>query len=196
MRMKDWILTVSSAVSLLLLAMVVSFLILDHGSWMGRDFAVTAPSSGSGGSIYGVSLFDGNLFLCLFKTRRPCSWGGSYDSDNEFTLGFMSSGWLNSQEGRTWRHFGGFGVVHASPNDLFMPFRSGRILMLPGWVPIVILLVMPLASLRAWLRKRRRGNRLVDGLCLNCGYDLRASRERCPECRKSVPVEGSVDFVT
>ena len=46
----------------------------------------------------------------------------------------------------------------------------------PGWVPPVGLAVVPLFHLR-----RRRNPR--DSLrCARCGYDLRATPERCPEC--------------
>jgi hypothetical protein len=53
-----------------------------------------------------------------------------------------------------------------------------------GFRTIVIAsLVLPTISLAraltTWLRTRRRRQR---GLCLQCGYDLRAAAGRCPEC--------------
>ena len=37
------------------------------------------------------------------------------------------------------------------------------------------------------LRQRRRQRWLKTGFCGECGYDLRASREQCPECGAPVP---------
>ncbi len=48
----------------------------------------------------------------------------------------------------------------------------------PDWAAFILSLPMLIPLLR-W-QKRRRSKQL--GLCQNCGYDLRASPDRCPEC--------------
>lgn len=49
----------------------------------------------------------------------------------------------------------------------------------PAWLPVVLAGVLPAFALVGLFRRHRRGRA---GLCRNCGYDLRASTDRCPEC--------------
>jgi hypothetical protein len=50
---------------------------------------------------------------------------------------------------------------------------------LPLWILIVLGSVMPAVRFMRW---RRRSRLVAAGRCAVCGYDLRASAERCPEC--------------
>ena len=61
-----------------------------------------------------------------------------------------------------------------------------RNLVLPFWLLMCVSAVLPVGW---WLRrlKARRWKRA--GRCLTCGYDLRASKDRCPECGTPFPVE-------
>ena len=54
---------------------------------------------------------------------------------------------------------------------------------IPFWLPFFFLSCAPLWVVgRAFRRLRRSGA----GLCPECGYDLRASKDRCPECGKAI----------
>jgi hypothetical protein len=50
----------------------------------------------------------------------------------------------------------------------------------PFWLLVLLSLIPP----ALWLAARRRRQRLAiaAGMCPQCGYDLRASPDRCPEC--------------
>jgi hypothetical protein len=63
----------------------------------------------------------------------------------------------------------------------------GRGVMAPAWFVVLILAIFPamwvICLCRERIRRRRR--RLRRGECLHCGYDLRATPQRCPECGRS-----------
>ena len=56
---------------------------------------------------------------------------------------------------------------------------SFRGLITPTWSAVAVAATLPGA--RLWRRRNRR-RRAAAGFCTHCGYDLRATPGRCPEC--------------
>jgi hypothetical protein len=88
--------------------------------------------------------------------------------------------------GRLWWLISYRGSVHlhcAARPGLGWELRSVTI---PLWMPLVLSGVAPAVLFATRARARRR--RLASGFCTRCGYDLRATPGRCPECGTATPV--------
>jgi hypothetical protein len=60
---------------------------------------------------------------------------------------------------------------------------------LPHWPICIATFIPPLLHVRS---RRLRGRRTRQGLCPTCGYDLRGTPDRCPECGTPVSLNGAV----
>jgi len=103
----------------------------------------------------------------------------------------------------------GWDVKHYAPTtpDLALPsYSSGhgrfgfwilkdywvvgsRAVVIPFWLPTVLSLVLSIPVMVFARRSAVRAYRRRHGLCLGCGYDIRESKERCPECGYIIPAK-------
>ncbi|HZL36481.1 MAG TPA: zinc ribbon domain-containing protein [Tepidisphaeraceae bacterium] len=85
------------------------------------------------------------------------------------------------------------GFYYSSASETLVPSGSGRTwrIVIPFWLA-ALLLVSPVAG---WvIVALRRGSRLRRGFCRACGYDLRASAVRCPECGTAIAPAARASF--
>jgi hypothetical protein len=62
----------------------------------------------------------------------------------------------------------------SSPRDI-----AEGVLIAAGSLQFIAAIVWTIWIIRAYRRDKKR---VREGLCLTCGFDLRESRDRCPEC--------------
>lgn len=145
------------------------------------------------------------VLLCLMvSVSSLLVWGWSIYRDRvlgiaSFTCGkweiYVHSEGLTIAKNRGRINFGSGGTIQfianferagiVYQNVAVAEVGGSRIWILPPWL---ISLSTALPSIW-WLfreRKRRRLIRLRGKVCITCGYDLRESRERCPECGTAI----------
>jgi hypothetical protein len=169
---------------------VRSYRVADAWNWWGRGLSDRLESSSGQ--------------ISLWQARLPPEWpvmpgyepkGVRYERNapgpsgqNDFSYGFMPG------VRRHWRFLGfrwmvcegGHGIMPAQGRRPAFAFTTAPNwdITVPHWFPALLLSLAPARRLARRCRLRRRARR---GQCLACGYDLRASPGRCPECGRLAP---------
>jgi hypothetical protein len=106
---------------------------------------------------------------------------------------------VTAEYSRIWRHGdardearylvnrAGFELATGA-RGVFLEGRTLQRLRVPYWLPIGVTLLLPVSR---WLYRQRRVGRAPILACSRCGYDLRATPDRCPECG-AIPAEVQV----
>ena len=159
--MKRRLFTTLSALSLLLLVAVCVMWVRSH---VAEDILYVQTTS----RMYGASSEDGTLVFFTWGDPDPQEklWG--------YKMLPTTGEKMSKMRTRTVRHADvlGFGYFAGA-----MHRQSYRALTAPIWCAAMLSTLFLACSVLYWRRTRRR-----PGLCPSCGYDLRATPDRCPEC--------------
>ena len=191
--MKRWIFHISAGVSVVLAVAVMLLWIKgsrslgDSGGWAWYNSKSRTYYSLQINSAQGCISFGGLDFVYdetyLGEGKRlppPETWETGWFWQDNITLLVPPRGWFTS--GSIWNR-AGFDLFNEVTLVNHDRWRHWGVVM-PDWLLILVLSVVPGTWVMGWPKRRRVALRRKRGLCLTCGYDLRAHQagQRCPEC--------------
>jgi hypothetical protein len=175
----------AAAVSLVLCLAVVTLWVRSYWRW---DSVARYPYRAESRTYHQQS-FDSVLgTLYVIWREEKLDPGPAAEMAYNRTLGLYGETWRYSRHGLSgalrrgpnfWERMG-FDFARAGAEKT----RNGNlvsavVIRVPHWLLVALLAPMPVIY---YVRRARNRHRTAQGLCLTCGYDLRASPDRCPEC--------------
>jgi len=173
-----WVRIFVKAAAALSLFLFVASLILWLRSYFVGDLLRHIGQDVIPNTSYFISSTSGTLSLSIYQqtSKDPAIGGGRYPP------GFSSERWDSRADPLRWPSGAiantlGFAAAHHRLAE-----GDDYTLVVPYYALSAALLAPPLV----WLVRSRRRTIAVAGLrCAKCGYDLRATPDRCPECGRA-----------
>jgi len=175
-EMKRWLFNISAAMSLLLCVLIFglwlrSYTSRDEVLWMSWNSKIVRYSEKA------VAWDQGQLDVVYHSVDYPPGWTWANDPRKAGWRFFSYPLGPGTLEWNWWRYeSNGAGVGRGRLMGSFD--RAYKIEVAMG--PLIVLTAITPAWW-IWTALRRR-NKRMPGYCRVCGYDLRATPERCPEC--------------
>jgi hypothetical protein len=171
-----------AAVSLILFVATVVlwmrsyFVMIDALAWWNRG-----PASASVHHAFETGIGLGGAAFCWNAqgprvTKRPLGWvfHGSSEDKPYYPDPAQSGHWFGFQF-----------YLHRRVDSNGMEIRQ-RFVVVPCWSIALAFAILPAQWIKRWAQHRKLQIWQKQGRCLRCGYDLRASTDRCPECGTAI----------
>ena len=133
------------------------------------------------GASFLVDFTRGEMRILVVLNNRPI---GGLQELGPNTVEWNS--WSPADAGSPEWQWGRTGFGWHSDYDARDPITqiesSAWTILAPLWFVVLVLAILPSYMLARVMRLRRERLRLARNFCPSCGYDLRASSLRCPEC--------------
>jgi len=181
--MRRRLLSITAVASLLVCGLVLYAWIADHD---GDSHVVICQ----GTKAFGIISFEDHLYAGIFWR----GFGGDAlrafkDSrGSEGSIG-MWYDYVLQKYGHTWMGFGRVAPKGTEVANGILPYAT--LVMVPDWFVLLAFAILP--AYLTWLNFRAiaiRRYRRKHSMCARCGYDLRGSAQRCPECGLARGPEG------
>lgn len=143
-----------------------------RGRWLG--YVGTSRGSAYLGTYKGVgnpAIYDADITLQWWDPRVAQHHWDTFSMYGPGVAGFHSIGNMP-------------GLFDDATRFAFVTVR------VPLWAPLALAGILAAAALVRWRRRRRR---IRTHQCASCGYDLRATPGRCPECGRPAIANGGDD---
>jgi hypothetical protein len=185
-RFRRWLFNALAAVSLLL--WVITIIVWVRSEFAYDEFAKLSIDRGTGNYVLPVIVWDDGRLEVLLRTEhfdkpplgkpplRDHPWRHiPNNSYSHYPHGAQYNGMSNVK----WIWF-----YHPLLRDAVVQGTSEYWIVVRLWIIAALTSIAP--SVWVWQTKREHG-RAAQGFCRQCGYDLRATPDRCPECGSIPP---------